>query len=293
MKHVHEWVEVESPRGDSETWGCECGDFSDICHVCSGPSGGSLWICEQCLRREETVLDDIVRLVSQWDERDRHREKSPMAPRLVLARGGGESVEIEDVMDELGAWRQMWVARSGMGVGGVIDDLKHLLRWAVHNDHLSGWDEYRRCVRKNKSQMQAIVGLSPDPVAHRCMYCGARVVQDRCDSRGRVHADGRQDEVRCTGCGVVWDDLAAFQIVVRQEIRDLPTTAPDGLVTLDQARRIWPDVKRNTINQAIKRDRDRAAKDADHALAFPQLGRARDGSPLYRIRDLEVVARGK
>lgn len=294
MTHVHEWIENQSARGDSEQWGCECGEFSDICHICSEPSGSSLWICEKCLRREETLLDDVTRLRDQWDERDRNREASPMAPKLVRAKSaGGESMDFEDVEGEWLAWHGRWSDFMTPSTEGALADLKRWLTWAVHNPRESGFEAYQADMRRVRASLLRIVGLAPEKVAAQCVWCDGKVVRDRCDARGRAYPDGLRDEVRCTGCGAQWPTEEALRELVQQGLAGLPERAPDALVTLEQARRIWPDVKRNTINQAIKRDRDRAEKHADHVRAFPQLGRARDGLPLYRIRDLEVVARGK
>lgn len=257
MKHVHEWIENKVARGDSELWGCECGEFSDICHVCSGPSGSSLWICERCLRAEEVVLDDIERFTQQWDERDRRREQSPMAPKLTLSKSVGSDgpAQPEDIEDELLAWHALWAEHHTPTREGVVGDLKRWLRWAVHNPRLSGWETYRDEVRQIRSKIQRVVGLAPEVVPNRCMYCNGRVVQDRCDKRGIPYADGRQDLVRCTRCGVTWDDLTAFQIVVRQGIRDLPMTAPDAMVTFEQAKKIWPTVDRFAWRDWRGRDR--------------------------------------
>src|SRR5690606_10774117 len=97
---------------------------------------------------------------------------------------------------------------------------------------------------------------------------------------------GLSDLLRCTGdCRTTWSDRARFDYLNLTTIRALSYTHPDALVTLADARAAAPMVKRNTINQRIKRDRDRAAR-TGKPRAIPERGTDLRGRPLYRLGDL-------
>ena len=185
------------------------------------------------------MLDTIDRLVELIDPRDERRERSPMAPRLVLAHGHGEAQTAEDIIDELWHWQRLWAERVGAMNAWVTDFLHQHILWAVHNPRESGWDNYRRDMRRIIGALRAIVGITPERLPDRCVQCGGRVVQDRADERDVPFPDGLQDEVRCTGCGLLWKDRATFEALAKAKISRLADDAPDALVTLEEAKVIF------------------------------------------------------
>lgn len=247
MNHTHEWT-YRAESIPSEAWVCaECDATSDTCGTCSGPSGSSLLICDRCLRRERRVLDDVERYLDQWDGRDAVRKKSSAAFNLVPVHGdGGSRRGPDDVRGPLYGWAGRWAEIVGPSNESAEDFLKGHLMWAAHNPETSGWEDYRRSARRVRAAARSLVGLAPERLVERCIYCDGTVVQDRSDSECRAFDDGLQDEARCLGCGVTWESRDRFQIAVRHHIWQLPETAPEAWVTLDQAKRIFPEVPAET-----------------------------------------------
>ena len=102
-------------------------------------------------------------------------------------------------------------------------------------------------------------------------------------------ACGLGDDVRCSRCGATWSGCEHLALDQGWRLREMPDTDPDLLVTLDQARRLVPAVKRNTINQVLKRDRTR--EPADRRLPAQAVNGA--GDELYRLGDVRALARDR
>lgn len=235
----HEWT----PAGDA--WACaECDATSAACVAHDGPTGSSLLICEACIAKERAVLDVIDRHLEQWDERDRVRGRSPAAFAIVPVHGGGHDRPEgpEDVWGALLGWVVRWTEHCGPSGEGATDYLRARIMWAAHNPDASGWEDYRKAVRRTRASARALVGLAPERLADRCPECRAPVVRDRCDAEGHPYHDGLQDEPRCVGCGATWPNAERFALAVQTRIETLPEAMPDTWVTLDEARRIFPDV---------------------------------------------------
>src|SRR5690606_20480776 len=88
----------------------------------------------------------------------------------------------------------------------------------------------------------------------------------------------------------------------RHTIPLIPDIEPDALITIDDARTIWPEVPRKTWNKWRERDLERAAADQEREdrgelgpplARMPEEGQDVRGRALYRVRDLHahVVAR--
>ena len=257
MSHIHEWVEQAGVTIDSETYRCaECEATSDLCHVCSGPSGGYGWICDGCLEREKRVLTSIERYLELWDERDRDRAKSPAAFALVVAHGSGDGGPSgpEDVLSVLWSWVARWTEHMGADNASPAEYLAARIMWAIHNPNLSGWDDFPREMRRARGMARSIVGLSPERLPQRCPRCSGGVVRDREEAPGVPCRDGLQDEVRCTGCRFVWRDEGAFMAAARVAVEHVAAIDPTVLVTREQARKIWPSVDRKTWHDWRRHD---------------------------------------
>jgi len=261
MTHRHEWIEQPEARVDSETFRCaECEATSDLCHVCSGPSGGYGWICERCLEREQRVVRDVERYLGLWDERDRHREKSSAAMDLVTARSSSDGgiTGPEDVLGILWSWIARWTEFVGAQNESPAEFLASRVMWAVHNPDASGWDDFPRAMRRARAAARSIVGLSPERMAQRCPRCAGTAVRDRETKPGVPCPDGLRDEVRCTGCGFFWPDEERFSLSARWAIRHIGDRNPNAFVTREQARALFPDVPATTWRQWISRRRLRS-----------------------------------
>lgn len=289
MSHIHEWVEQAGVTIDSEAYRCaECELTSDLCHVCSGPSGSSLWICERCLEREQQVVRDVERYLDLWDERDRHREKSPAAMALVTVRSSGESgiTAPEDVLSILWSWVARWTEYLGASGATPAEFLARHIIWAVHNPGLSDWEDgeridFRREMRRARAAARSIVGLSPERMSQRCPRCSGVAVRDREAKPGVHFPDGLQDEVRCTGCGFVWRDEDAFMAAARTAVEHVAAMAPDAQVTMEQARKMFPEVPSATWRQWRHRQ-----------LLVARGGRYRAGDLHALVQRWEVERRG-
>ncbi len=275
-RHVCEWEPVDLDHDANPSlgrrvqgvWLCsECGETCRSCVVTDGmarehPTGNTADICDRCLRVEQYVLDDITDALGYWDERDRHRRRSPTAFGVVGrvdGTGVGERLRYpEDVGNELLGWAVRWAAHTGAMTAehnSQVDYLKSRLYWAAHNRAASSWDDYRAEVRRLRAAARSVVGLAPDRHPEACMHCGGRIVQDRADEKWRPLPEGLSEVVRCTGCGLTWGDREAFQRNVRHHVWALPHDHPAQLVTLDIAAKIFPDVPRPTMRSWIHRDR--------------------------------------
>ena len=177
------------------------------------------------------------------------------------------------------AWRQERhdPAATTTALADAVDYLLANTTWAAQASQ--SWTDYRTEVRSILGRLRHITGSSRAPERSElpCPECGGIVVQKWTD-------EGLGDEHTCTGCRITWPTAAHFARVLRATYHDLPGTHPDALVTLDDARRILPDLKRNTLNVWIKRDRDRAAQGSERQI--PERGRDVRGEHLYRLGDI-------
>lgn len=261
--HHHDW-RPSIREHDPHEWQCsECSETSATCSVCSGASGGSLLICESCLSRQRALLASIERFMTMPGS-DRGT-RSPMGKfSIVSGRGGGGGGSSETAEERLLGWVARWSEHMPNPGLSAIDYLNAHLIWAVHNQEASRWPDYLADAPRIRGAARAESGLAPERHRQRCMHCGGHVVQDRHDKRENPYADGLQDVVRCTGCAMTWGDRSAFQRNVKQHIHELPANHPHRLVTLDQARLIFPDVPTDAWRKWAHRDR------VDHARSIAE-----------------------
>lgn len=250
----HDWTATE--RG----WRCtECNAESATCGTCGEPSGTSLILCDRCKDRADRVLDDIAKALSHYQRDPRSPVSSPGDMRLVPVRSehaGGGIDSPWQIEDALWAWVARWTEYVGASRSDVYDALKSMHMWAAHNPEASGWPEYQREALRLRHHARRIAGLLPKRLPEPCVYCGGRAVRDWASSTWEPLKHGLSDEVRCTRCHRTWDSVAAFGFATRQHIFDLPNLRPDSLVTLEQARLIFPDVPAATMRWWAFRDRE-------------------------------------
>ena len=203
----------------------------------------------------------------------------------------------------------------------TIDRLKGFHVWAAHNPEASDWRAYLKAMRSLRASARRIAGLLPERIAEPCVMCGGDVVQDWSDGDWMPLETGLSDTVRCTRCGTTWGDRLHWHFTMRNHIVELPAEHPDALVTIEQARMIWPDVPAATWRSWAKRWRDEGDDLIERARHWwelrlahlsgqwpawapprwvgpgeppnlagwmPQMG-ARDGVATYRVGDLYAL----
>ncbi len=102
------------------------------------------------------------------------------------------------------------------------------------------WDDYRQDLRDLLWRLRRLTGDTVEDVETGvpCPYCAGRVVQ-------RWTSNGLGEIRKCVGtkarpgCGLEWASEAHFLLAIRDAHESLPTTRPDQLVTLDDAKRIY------------------------------------------------------
>lgn len=324
-EHQHEWQHVKGATGIRE-WACvECPETCATCGTCGQASGTSLLLCRRCERHAARVLDDIEAACAHYERDPRSLVASPGDMRLVptsgAARGGVQTPE--DVRAVMLGWVARWTEHAGATNDGPVEYLRGHHIWAAQNPDASGWHAYLEAMRKLRAQARGIAGLLPRRLPEPCVHCGGKVVQDWADAHWEPLRDGLSDAVRCTGCGMTWGDREHWRFATRHHIVALPGVRPDSLVTLAQARMIWPDVPSATLRSWAHRWREDGEQMIERALlwwAAEQMHRAgerpwwadepwsgpgeapslagwlpergeRDGATLYRVGDIEVLVR--
>jgi hypothetical protein len=255
-QHVHEWVKAE------RDWACaECGETSATCGTCHRASGSSLLLCRSCEREAARVLDDTRAALKHYATATSPASliRSPMAYSLV-PQGPSSGAAILSPRDVEAEWWG-WVARWTELVGDpsnvdARDYLKAHHMWAAHNPERSDWHAYLHAMRGLRHAARRIAGLLPQRLAEPCVYCGGDVVQDWADERWDPLTGGLSDVVRCTSCGMTWNDRSHWGRATRQHLVEMPAEHPDAWVTLDQARLIFPDVPVRTMRSWARRDRE-------------------------------------
>lgn len=322
-QHQHEWRPVEGATG-IQAWACTaCEETSATCGTCGRASGTSLLLCQHCERHAARVLADIAAALDRYETAPRSGYPSPGDMRLVpgygSSRGGVQSPE--DVTARMLTWVARWTEHVGASKAAPPDFLRSHHIWAAHHPEASLWPEYLDDMRKLRAQTRGMAGLLPKRLPEPCVHCGGQVVQDWADAHWKPLRDGLSDVVRCTGCGMTWGDHARWRFATRHHIVALPNVLPDTLVTLAQARMIWPDVPSATLRSWAQRWREDGDQMIERALLWwsaEQMRRAgerpwwapadwagpgeapslagwlpeygeRDGTAMYRVGDLEAL----
>lgn len=321
--HRHLWEPV------ADGYACpECPATAPACITCRRPVPTGERVCEPCVsharndlrtvrdlyRQLPDVIASIAGLHAVRYDRGSSSVKRTAASTsiiggdaLVLAAGGNVSVHLgryetsidpsllaaethdpPSVLATVTWWEDTWRAErhdpaaTTTSVDNAVDYLLTHTLWAATQSVT--WGEYQQDLRNLQHRLRALTGETNRPVPENipCVHCGGRVV--------RVWSDEGLTDVReCQRCGTSWPDVDRLRFTNHLRVLAAPVTDPDTLVTLDQARLALPDLKRNTLNQALKRDRDRAATDPAYAPRVPERGRNRRGEPLYRLGDITTI----
>lgn len=302
-KHEHEWIQERQLCDATSTYVCKvCTEQTRGCIECDEPLTTALTICDRCLRRARKIITDTadaietvpfhhaeimglravrydhVQVMASGDDArlpfglDRIVE-DPEDARIEAAKHPRTAVEVLD------GWARAWADARGDNIprvwaGYLVD---HTL-WAAQNPDASGWSTYLGEARRVRATVRRLLGLDPERQPAPCVHCGGTVVQDWTNR-------GLDDTLRCTGCGLTWRDRGWWDYANLHTIHELPNTRPDALVTVEDARRILTGLKRNTLNQALKRDRDRP--EADRRI--PERSRDVRGQALYRLGDITAA----
>lgn len=133
-------------------------------------------------------------------------------------------------------WRsqQRQPAATKSTVDAAVEYLVVHVKWAAQHADPDTWAAFLADINALRGRLRNLTGHSAGPVKAGvpCMYCSGTVVQD-------WHTDGLGDVRRCTRCGITWETEARFMLAVREAHQALPTTHPDELVTIDDAKRIY------------------------------------------------------
>ncbi len=295
-EHPHEWTLTD------DTWACaECEETCATCVVTDlkrgqHPTGSALLICDNCLDYERRVLDQVADALGHWRYERRSlipairydRDRADMAPPDDDAPPPAFAHPL-DVVEVLWSWADAWA--EGLNIEPLTtptETIKAGLMWAAHNADDSAWDDYREEVRKLRHHARRLAGLLPKRQNGPCVHCGGSVVQDWADEKWQPRPDGLSDLLRCTGCGLTWNDRHAWAFTNRHTLRLLPDLTPDNLVTMEDAWLIFPDVPKATWRKWNQRDRERAEAGEDQRM--PPRGWDERGRPLYRVGDLDALA---
>lgn len=274
------------------------------CITCYRPVDAELAICSTCLTTAQQVITDTADAYALIPDTTREiiglrairYDKPPAGSPDAADLPFGLNVKYDDpedtrisairqpetALDILHSWADAWADQRGLPVqGSVFTYLVTSTRWAAQHPEESRWHDYLDEARRVRNVVRRLAGVNPVTVPTPCPRCGDRVVQT-------WHAtDGLDDQHTCTGCRTTWEGPGPFVREAVKTITDLDIHAPDMLVTAEDARAIYPDLKRNTLNVWLKRDRERPGPDR-----LPAQGKTTDGFALYRLGDITQLHRG-
>ncbi|MBZ2197264.1 hypothetical protein [Occultella gossypii] len=259
-RHQHWWT--QGPTGE---WVCtDCGETCATCGTCGRATGGALLLCDPCHARERQVLADIEHAIGLYLPSP-GRSPYSSARMDAMRVAGSKAARVTDPEDSIDStlfgWVALWTEASGDAQNlGALEYLAGHLLWAAHNPDASRWEAYRKSIRAQRGAARRVAQIAPQPQPAPCIHCGGKVVQDWADHDWNPLKTGLSDVHRCTGCGTTWGDHAHWRFAQRHTIFALPTDDPDRLVTLADARTIFPDVPAGTWRTWIKRSRDEHAR---------------------------------
>lgn len=202
-----------------------------------------------------------------------------------------EQTDPPSVLAVLTGWEDAWRIEQGQpaatrtSVDAATDYLVQHVNWAAQ--HSGRWTEHRADIRALRNRLRSVTGTSQPPVteAAPCVHCGGTITRSWSD-------EGLADVRQCQQCGTSWPSEERLRHTNHLRILAAPTTDPDTLVTAEQARLALPDLKRNTLNQILKRDRERLEAWREHQTGpipearVPEMGRTVRGECLYLLGDI-------
>ena len=285
----HDWTEHEDVYDGtgnliSRTWFCsQCPEAVAACHTCGGPCDTANLACTKCVQKSHQTLEDIALALShpmapllplraiRYDHSGRSSADSmpfgignelddPDVLKAEMARTNRTALELTrdrtTLMDALDGWADSWAETVQEQRGETIPTLKRLTTWAINNPNKSGWHDYLRETKTVRHRLYTIVGLNPEKETIPCPYCGSTLIR-------RWTHSGLADEIRCTqkdkdGNPIhcdrkTYEDEATLLRIAETAIMEAPREHPNTLVTREQARLIYPELKRKTLNKWIER----------------------------------------
>lgn len=304
-QHTHEWIDATQLADTTRTYVCTgCAEETAGCNTCGDPLNTAGTTCDRCITRAKRLVTDtaealatvpfhhaeVMGLRAVRYDRDRittsaDDERLPFGLDRVVEDPDAVAQRIEaakypaTAVDVLVGWAGAWADTRGDTPPSswwtyLVD---HTL-WAAQNPDTSGWHDYLGEARRVRATVRRLLGINPERQPAPCVHCGGTVVQEWTPR-------GLDDVLRCQRCGLTWRDRSYLDYANLHTVHALPETHPDALVTLEDARRVIPAVKRNTLNQWVSR--------GVLTPATVEPGRpARDvrGALLYRLGDIAARA---
>lgn len=146
----------------------------------------------------------------------------------------GALKNIPDALAVLDRWAERWASVRGVEVGeqSSIEFLAEHVLWALQNQDVSAWPEFKVEARQVRALVRRLLGLLPVREAVPCVHCGGQVVREWTD-------EGLSEVRHCTRCSMVWEHEVRLRQTNAQVLQALPETHPDHLVTLEEAKVLW------------------------------------------------------
>lgn len=285
MNCKHDWTRVSEHEYHCRncvetTYRCACGDH---------PTGTAQLICDHCLTREWQVLVDVANALEHY---------TPTPPTYVKAASydiepvrehredDPTRLTVSDVPDVLASWADMWAEVLGDEVNvPPAQYLRSRFIWAATNPDASAFHTYRSEVRQLRHVARRAAGLLPKRLPAPCVHCGGTVVRDWATRDWQPLPTGLTDTVRCTSCNITWDNEDRWRHVSATHLRLLPEQHPDTLITMSEARTVWPSIPRQTFYSWARRDMELPPD----RQAAPIRSWDERGVPLYRVGDLAAL----
>jgi len=315
----HSWAHAEVQPTFPIRFVCrECPETTTSCQDCWRPLETSLTICDRCLESARKIVSDVEEALAKIPDPfamimgvravtyDRPRlsnviDRLPfsMDSALEFTSPGLKGVRspetlIEVLMDVATDWAEHRAGvrgPDGLGKGALGDPssstppvpasevfgwLRDHMLWAAQSHPF--WRDQLWILRGVRHRAQLLAGMTDEHEPVPCVHCGGRVIQP-------MTKRGLADERRCTRCRRTWPNESRLLFANRTALLELPTTHPGALVTADDALRILPELRRNTLTQVLKRDQDRP----EERRRVPERGRSERGEPLYRLGDVAAL----
>lgn len=276
----------------------DCDAVTHACNTCHRAADTENEACTRCIQRYHQVLSDID-----------HALAHPMAPILHLKatrydaspRAGGDHMplgvgqQLDDpeelaaqltgtqrtvleltrnprtLGDALKSWAEMWAEHHGHDLSGnPTDYFRTMAIWASNNPDTSAWQDHWAEIHHIRKRLWHLVGLNPQYEPTPCVFCGAPLKRE-------WTSNGLTDTILCVNRKCerrVYRDADELAYLNRTYIKLAPETVPNALLTREEIRAVYPNLKRNTLNVWIKRG---------HIKPVDQDERGQD---LYRLDDI-------
>lgn len=276
----------------------DCGDTVHACNTCHRPADTANNACTRCLNRYHQTLADIDHALAHpmapiLHLRATRYDASPRAGGDMMPFGVGQQLDDPELLkvqraktnrttleltrnpktlgDTLKDWATMWAEHHGHELtGNPTAYLRKLAIWASNNPDDSAWHDHWREIRHIRKRLWHLVGLNPQYEPTPCVYCGS-VLKREWTSQGLT------DTILCTNRHCerrVYKNEEELAYLNRTFIMKAPEKVPDALLTREQIRIIYPELKRKTLNKWIERGRIQPADQNER------------GQDLYRLDDI-------